>query len=232
MIGKCCRDPNYVDPWPTGNLPANYSGGFDEQGFPSYLMISKTRPPTKKPAPNKGGFVQPTKSGFVQPTKGGFVQPTKGGFVQPTKGGFVQPTKNVVSPRPTEKGFYEDLVNFFQPQNTTNITPTFPTFPTFTPPTFIQQFLPGSEPADKPEEAQGSAETPVSSDENQGPVTQRPPFFGIPLPSFPFQNPFTNNGRNTEATNQLSTIIAPHTPGAHCGLKNQVSWSFIDNNYT
>ncbi|KAK2582963.1 hypothetical protein KPH14_009019 [Odynerus spinipes] len=48
IIGKCCRDPNYVDPWPTGNLPANYSGGFDEQGFPTFLNIAKVRPPKKQ----------------------------------------------------------------------------------------------------------------------------------------------------------------------------------------
>ncbi|KAI4485344.1 hypothetical protein M0804_006849 [Polistes exclamans] len=47
IIGKCCRDPNYVDPWPTGNLPANYSGGFDEQGFPTFLNIAKVRAPKK-----------------------------------------------------------------------------------------------------------------------------------------------------------------------------------------
>ncbi|KAK0083432.1 hypothetical protein PV325_008794 [Microctonus aethiopoides] len=57
IIGKCCRDPNYVDPWPTGNLPANYTGGFDEQGFPTFLNIQRTRP-TKKPtgSPVKGGL--------------------------------------------------------------------------------------------------------------------------------------------------------------------------------
>ncbi|PBC28882.1 Ovochymase-1 [Apis cerana cerana] len=43
IIGKCCRDPNYTDPWPTGNLPANYSGGFDEQGFPTFLNIAKAK---------------------------------------------------------------------------------------------------------------------------------------------------------------------------------------------
>lgn len=49
VVGKCCRDPDYVDPWPAGNLPANYSGGFDEQGFPSYLNISKVT--TRRPRP-------------------------------------------------------------------------------------------------------------------------------------------------------------------------------------
>lgn len=49
IVGKCCRDPNYVDPWPTGGLPANYTGGFDEQGFPTFLNITKVRPPSKKP---------------------------------------------------------------------------------------------------------------------------------------------------------------------------------------
>lgn len=47
VVGKCCRDPNYVDPWPTGNLPANYTGGFDEQGFPTFLNIATVRPPKK-----------------------------------------------------------------------------------------------------------------------------------------------------------------------------------------
>ncbi|XP_076750260.1 inactive serine protease scarface [Xylocopa sonorina] len=51
IIGKCCRDPNYVDPWPTGNLPANYSGGFDEQGFPTFLNIAKVRPPKTSTQP-------------------------------------------------------------------------------------------------------------------------------------------------------------------------------------
>ncbi|XP_076172623.1 inactive serine protease scarface isoform X3 [Ptiloglossa arizonensis] len=45
VLGKCCRDPNYVDPWPTENLPKNYSGGFNEQGFPTFLNIVKVRPP-------------------------------------------------------------------------------------------------------------------------------------------------------------------------------------------
>ncbi|XP_006622554.1 uncharacterized protein LOC102681132 [Apis dorsata] len=49
IIGKCCRDPNYTDPWPTGNLPANYSGGFDEQGFPTFLNIAKAKPSTNSP---------------------------------------------------------------------------------------------------------------------------------------------------------------------------------------
>ncbi|XP_054015987.1 inactive serine protease scarface [Hylaeus anthracinus] len=51
IIGKCCRDPNYVDPWPTENLPKNYSGGFDEQGFPTFLNIAKVRPPKQPVQP-------------------------------------------------------------------------------------------------------------------------------------------------------------------------------------
>ncbi|XP_043483725.1 uncharacterized protein LOC122512124 isoform X2 [Leptopilina heterotoma] len=53
ITGKCCRDPNYVDPWPTGNLPANYSGGFDEMGFPTFLNIAKTRPKGNRPQESK-----------------------------------------------------------------------------------------------------------------------------------------------------------------------------------
>ncbi|XP_031826161.1 inactive serine protease scarface [Nomia melanderi] len=51
IIGKCCRDPNYVDPWPATNLPANYSGGFDEQGFPTFLNIARVRPVVTTPQP-------------------------------------------------------------------------------------------------------------------------------------------------------------------------------------
>lgn len=38
-------------------MPANYTGGFDEQGFPTFLNIQRTRP-TKKPtgSPVKGGL--------------------------------------------------------------------------------------------------------------------------------------------------------------------------------
>ncbi|XP_066586122.1 uncharacterized protein [Prorops nasuta] len=69
VIGKCCRDLSYVDPWPAGNLPANYSGGFDEQGFPTFLNIAKTRPPTKKPlAPTKTVNFQPIKTAPPRPS--------------------------------------------------------------------------------------------------------------------------------------------------------------------
>ncbi|XP_043257990.1 uncharacterized protein LOC122400531 [Colletes gigas] len=53
IIGKCCRDPNYVDPWPTENLPKDYSGGFDEQGFPTFLSTAKVRPPKVSVPPIK-----------------------------------------------------------------------------------------------------------------------------------------------------------------------------------
>lgn len=50
-----------MDPWPQGPLPANYTGGFDEKGFPSFLNLDKVAPPTKTNFNNpnrKGGFVQ------------------------------------------------------------------------------------------------------------------------------------------------------------------------------
>ncbi|XP_014485658.1 PREDICTED: uncharacterized protein LOC106750091 [Dinoponera quadriceps] len=67
VIGKCCRDPNYVDPWPTGNLPANYTGGFDEQGFPTFLNIEKVPPPTKKPQQPTKTIPKPVRPPVVQP---------------------------------------------------------------------------------------------------------------------------------------------------------------------
>ncbi|XP_015433755.1 PREDICTED: uncharacterized protein LOC107189685 [Dufourea novaeangliae] len=65
VVGKCCRDPNYVDPWPAGNLPANYSGGFDEKGFPTFLNLSKVKPPKVPVTPVK----KPTKPNVKTPTR-------------------------------------------------------------------------------------------------------------------------------------------------------------------
>lgn len=60
IIGKCCRDPNYVDPWPQGPLPKNYNGGFDEKGFPTFLNLDKVAPPQRVKAPpsRKGDLVK------------------------------------------------------------------------------------------------------------------------------------------------------------------------------
>ncbi|KOC70446.1 Serine proteinase stubble, partial [Habropoda laboriosa] len=61
IIGKCCRDPNYVDPWPTNNLPENYSGGFDEKGFPTFLNLAKVKPPIKTISNSQPAQQQETK---------------------------------------------------------------------------------------------------------------------------------------------------------------------------
>ena len=69
IIGKCCRDPNYVDPWPTGNLPENYSGGFDEQGFPTFLNIAKIKATASSP-PSIKTTVRPDSHSYnSMPTK-------------------------------------------------------------------------------------------------------------------------------------------------------------------
>lgn len=59
IYGVCCRDPDYTDPWPTGSLPKDYTGGFDEQGFPTFLNIQRNRPPHQQPKP-----VAPIKTSF------------------------------------------------------------------------------------------------------------------------------------------------------------------------
>ncbi|KAG7210257.1 hypothetical protein KM043_011805 [Ampulex compressa] len=75
VVGKCCRDPNYVDPWPTTNLPANYTGGFDDLGFPTFLNIAKVRPPQKPSRPTKTN--PPTKNVSHRPRPTNVVyQPT------------------------------------------------------------------------------------------------------------------------------------------------------------
>lgn len=79
--GKCCRDPNYVDPWPAGDFPKNYQGAFDSKGFPVAWNITgelgkkapANRPipaaPVKRPvpaAPTPGPFRQPSPQPILQ----------------------------------------------------------------------------------------------------------------------------------------------------------------------
>ncbi|XP_057333287.1 uncharacterized protein LOC130672649 isoform X2 [Microplitis mediator] len=111
VIGKCCRDPNYVDPWPTGNLPANYSGGFDDQGFPTFLNIQKAKP-TKKPTPTPVKGRVPNKN-VQAPTQNAIPQQPKPQFPVPAN---PQPNFNVNA----NNG--QPLVNY------PNV-PNFPTFP-------------------------------------------------------------------------------------------------------
>ncbi|XP_008553734.1 uncharacterized protein LOC103575657 [Microplitis demolitor] len=111
VIGKCCRDPNYVDPWPTGNLPANYSGGFDEQGFPTFLNIQKAKP-TKKPTPTPVKGRVPNKN-VQAPTQNAIPQQPKPQFPAPAN---PQPNFNV------NANNQQPLVNY------PNV-PNFPTFP-------------------------------------------------------------------------------------------------------
>ncbi|XP_058793364.1 inactive serine protease scarface-like [Phymastichus coffea] len=67
VIGKCCRDPDYVDPWPAGNLsPEQLKQGFDEQGFPKFLNLTKNKPqrpfkplPVLKPTSQFNEVVRP-----------------------------------------------------------------------------------------------------------------------------------------------------------------------------
>ncbi|XP_046744067.1 filaggrin-2-like [Diprion similis] len=212
VIGKCCRDPNYVDPWPTGNLPANYSGGFDEQGFPTVWNITKTRPPKKQPPPTKGASIQPTKTVGLPPTKGTFFQPTKTVRRPPSRGSFVQPTQNVdVIPSPSQQD-----VSGAPPLKQLN-TPT-------------RQFI---------------FSNPFGQTDNPNPF--QPPDFssiiknittaigGFGQQFFPTQTPsaapVSPPSKNYFASdsNDSPTIIAPHTPGAQCGLRNTVERpSYLD----
>ncbi|XP_011499738.1 PREDICTED: serine proteinase stubble-like [Ceratosolen solmsi marchali] len=123
IIGKCCRDPNYVDPWPAGNLPANYSGGFDDQGFPTFLNLSKNKP--KKPV------VKPSES-FQQPFQSNKKQPIKFASPQPQTFSSVNQISTHLQPQPSFQNTkvtadqfkpFQDSANTqqqprpFQPQN-------------------------------------------------------------------------------------------------------------------
>lgn len=138
VIGKCCRDPNYVDPWPAGNLPANYNGGFDEQGFPTFLNIQKTRPtkkPVARPPPKSNRPVKgnpPVKS--YQPTEKQF--PSFPDFQNQVGGAFNNLFKPTQSP-PIQLPSFPTLPTTVAPIDETPnkpFKPEFPTFPNF--PTF------------------------------------------------------------------------------------------------
>ncbi|KAL6256026.1 hypothetical protein P5V15_013261 [Pogonomyrmex californicus] len=110
-IGKCCRDPNYVDPWPTGNLPANYSGGFDEQGFPTFLNIAKVRPSTKKPAitqpPIKTVPKPPIKTPVAPPPVHENLQPTNVVPLVPDDSDIIPQIPPISTPAPFIKNPYD-----------------------------------------------------------------------------------------------------------------------------
>ncbi|XP_034951201.1 inactive serine protease scarface-like [Chelonus insularis] len=198
IVGKCCRDPNYVDPWPTGNLPANYSGGFDEQGFPTYLNIQKTRP-TKKPAtntPTKGGRY-PTKAPqrpnyptqiTVGPTQN-YNQYSTAATFQPTgtvyNGGYQYSTASPV--RPTT-GVYN---GGYQYSTASPIRPTT---------TFAPSIPINKSPAPSDNQYQYFPNTPKT------PVRPRPPV----------------NNFDQSPTNANPIAIPSRAPGSQCGVKNSV----------
>lgn len=197
VIGKCCRDPNYVDPWPMGNLPANYSGGFDEQGFPSYLNIAKTRPQKKtKVAPPPAKTFEPLK--ISQPVK--------------------------ASPPSQAKTF--QLPQFSLPQNFPTLPPQIQNFGNQIQsiPSKIQSQLANLNPFRPQTPKPLVPDAPVqevadSANKHEVFSTTQKPQNGL------FGNP-SNSGRNTydsASSNQVPVSITPHRPGAQCGLRNTVS---------
>ncbi|CAG2055455.1 unnamed protein product [Timema podura] len=126
VVGKCCRDPNYKDPWPGGMMMPNIGGG-QQQLFPdtcgpsatcvqSYLCgkQNQIQPLVNCKVPLDGasgvccGAVQPVSNGqnlgvFVSPTS-----PTNYVTQFPQKPG--QATQNIV-PSPTPKPFQQSQIN-------------------------------------------------------------------------------------------------------------------------
>nr|CAD7462392.1 unnamed protein product [Timema tahoe] len=126
VVGKCCRDPNYKDPWPGGMMMPNMGGG-QQQLFPdtcgpsatcvqSYLCgkQNQIQPLVNCKVPLDGasgvccGAVQPVSNGqnlgvFVSPTS-----PTNYVTQFPQKPG--QATQNIV-PSPTPKPFQQSQIN-------------------------------------------------------------------------------------------------------------------------
>ncbi|XP_044014749.1 uncharacterized protein LOC122856913 isoform X2 [Aphidius gifuensis] len=101
--GVCCRDPNYTDPWPTGKLPADFDGTYDEQGFPSYLNIQKNRPPQKK----NGNPVKTSFTSVISTTQ----QPPRQIYTTP------QPTRQIyTTPQPTRQIYTTSAPLYTTPQ--------------------------------------------------------------------------------------------------------------------
>uniref|UniRef100_A0A1B6KRD9 Peptidase S1 domain-containing protein n=1 Tax=Graphocephala atropunctata TaxID=36148 RepID=A0A1B6KRD9_9HEMI len=121
IIGKCCRDPNYKDPWPAGMMMMKNQGDFDDGQYhgegagptpsvgPSYNSISSTpQTPSKdhgpKPSDSPGGFNKPFPPPFPGNSPTGLpYQPgqSRPGNFQPgptTPTGFNQPSNNPYQP--------------------------------------------------------------------------------------------------------------------------------------
>lgn len=233
VIGKCCRDPNYVDPWPAGNLPANYSGGFDEQGFPTFLNIAKTRPP-KKQQPVSGGA---TKGG--RPIPAYQPQNTIPTYKPQNNVPAYQPQTSVPSYKPQNSvPAYKPQINQVPHQPALRPFPSLPNQITNIPQQIANAFgggfqKPTAAPAVTPDNVP-STPRPFPTLPAVTPTTPRPSAVPNSFPSFSktpsppnpfpnFQNPFIKTNYDVSSSNQNPTIIAPHVPGSHCGLRNKVS---------
>ncbi|XP_015586809.1 uncharacterized transmembrane protein DDB_G0289901 [Cephus cinctus] len=195
VIGKCCRDPNYVDPWPTGNLPADYSGGFDEQGFPKILNLTKT--PSKRPPPTKTS--QPGKTIEISPS-----------FNVPQRLPTLPPQISNIP------GQIADTISNILPNNPFQKPSEKPGIPVEAPEDSLNPGIPNSPPESLPE----IPNKPPGIFSN---LPSFPNLPNLNLPSFPnFPNPFGGKNYDSASSNQNPTIIKPHTPGSQCGLKNKV----------
>ncbi|XP_043286410.1 actin cytoskeleton-regulatory complex protein PAN1-like [Venturia canescens] len=231
IIGKCCRDPNYVDPWPAGNLPANYSGGFDEQGFPTILNLSKTRPTKKRP--NNGGAgngPRPVISTSYTSPVGVKIssKPSPIGVKtspKPSPTVFVQ--NNYPQPTPIAQAPYEGPVKSARPfvphQVSKPFAPQQPVPQPFVPQQPAPQPFVPQQPAPQPFVPQQPAPQPFVP---QQPAPQ--PFVpqqSVPQPFVPQQpapQPYVKNNFIPSSTNQNPSIIPTYAPGSQCGRRNVV----------
>jgi hypothetical protein len=267
VVGKCCRDPNYVDPWPAGNLPANYTGGFDEQGFPKFLNLSKNKNNKKpivpqKPFQNQPRPFQNQPTGFTnQPLQPQSTNqsPTNHFVPQPQSSSQVTvpaTAQGVISHRPIspvgQVTPLQPVGTPVRPVGTINKTPvqpvfgvtmnpsnpflqptqrpivvaeqpqkTFPGFPSLPSLEQIPNVIAGLNPF-KPDTFNPTDTQTVEAPQDVpnvpfGDATTKKPGFFPNFPNFGFGGKVTANTQAAQAP-----VIAPHTPGAQCGITNQV----------
>lgn len=90
VVGKCCRDPNYKDPWPASQLGLyNPNDGFDNGQYKENRHDGKyKRPPVsgvKTPQPGVKGHplarpFEPNQIGAPSNTPGTYVRPDGQGY--------------------------------------------------------------------------------------------------------------------------------------------------------
>lgn len=105
VVGKCCRDPNYVDPWPASQLGLyNPNDGFDNGQYKETRNQGQYKRP---PASGVKGGPQPGVKGGRPPSRP--FEPNQLGAASNIPGTYVRPDPNQGYPSQVRKNNSQTL---------------------------------------------------------------------------------------------------------------------------